>query len=107
MSAYPCLHPKTTEKMRHKNRRGLGQYYLLDKIESLLLHKSDSLLKTAFVVQTAKTDVEQIRARTQELKAESFCLFKFLKCIVVIDCWGSGLGDVSARKGSLGVSLLW
>jgi hypothetical protein len=31
------------------------------KIENLMLHKSDSLSKRAIVVQTAKTDDEQIR----------------------------------------------
>jgi len=34
---------------------------MLHKIENLLLHTSDNLWKTVFVVQTAKSDDEQIR----------------------------------------------
>jgi hypothetical protein len=59
------LRPKTTEQLRRKSEQVFLDYKLLDKIEKLMLHKSDSLLKTANVVQTAKPNVEQIRPVTK------------------------------------------
>jgi hypothetical protein len=56
---------QTENSIVTQNRSGLLDCDMLDKIEKLMLHKSDSLLKTANVVQTARTDVEQIRPVTK------------------------------------------
>jgi hypothetical protein len=45
----------------HTKQTGLLDYDMLDKTETLTLHKSDSPSKTANVVQTANSDDEQIR----------------------------------------------
>jgi hypothetical protein len=52
---------QTENSIVTQNRTGLEQHRLLDKIENLMLHKSDGSKTTLYIVQTAKSDDEQNR----------------------------------------------
>jgi hypothetical protein len=54
--------PQNNRTVASQNRTGLLGWIMSHKIETQMSHKSDSLSKIAFVVQTAKPDDEQNRA---------------------------------------------